>query len=186
MVPTKQKKIEAYIRGLSENIKGEVTSSEPTTLNKAVQMAHTLMEQKVKARVEVEADITRKAVRRTSKEQVLVVVEKTILTVNQQPLLQQIVALHKHQPRNNQNNQRQGNVSSNGQNVGNQNTNEAGQNVKCNKCGMQHYGNCPIKCNKCGKIGHKARECWSKVVATGANAPDCDSLTAEQRIERPH
>nr|GFA03949.1 hypothetical protein [Tanacetum cinerariifolium] len=35
---------------------------------------------------------------------------------------------------------------------------------------MQHYGNCPIKCNKCGKIGHKARECWSKVVATGANA----------------
>ncbi|GJT70084.1 putative reverse transcriptase domain-containing protein, partial [Tanacetum coccineum] len=34
---------------------------------------------------------------------------------------------------------------------------------------MQHYGNCPIKCNKCGKIGHKARECWSKVVATGAN-----------------
>ncbi|GJX65758.1 putative reverse transcriptase domain-containing protein [Tanacetum coccineum] len=24
--------------------------------------------------------------------------------------------------------------------------------------------------NKCGKIGHKARECWSKVVATSANA----------------
>ncbi|GJS10828.1 putative reverse transcriptase domain-containing protein [Tanacetum coccineum] len=71
--------------------------------------------------------------------------------------------------RNNQNNQRQGNVRAM-TNVGNQNTNEAGQNVKCNKCGMQHYGNCPIKCNKCGKIGHKARECWSKVVATGANA----------------
>ncbi|GJX39557.1 putative reverse transcriptase domain-containing protein [Tanacetum coccineum] len=55
-------------------------------------------------------------------------------------------------------------------NVGNQNTNEAKKNAKCNKCGMQHYGNCLIKCNKCGKIGHKARECWSKVVATGANA----------------
>ncbi|GJU30841.1 putative reverse transcriptase domain-containing protein [Tanacetum coccineum] len=52
MVPTEQKKIEAYIRGLSKNIKGEVTSSEPTTLNKAVRMAHTLMEQKVKARAE--------------------------------------------------------------------------------------------------------------------------------------
>nr|GEW87551.1 putative reverse transcriptase domain-containing protein [Tanacetum cinerariifolium] len=50
------------------------------------------------------------------------------------------------------------------------NTNEAGQNVKCNRCGMQHYGNCPIKCNKCGKIRHKARDCWSKMVATGANA----------------
>nr|GEX41659.1 hypothetical protein [Tanacetum cinerariifolium] len=38
MVPTEQKKVEAYIRGLSKNIKGEVILSEPTTLNKAVQM----------------------------------------------------------------------------------------------------------------------------------------------------
>nr|GFC57737.1 hypothetical protein [Tanacetum cinerariifolium] len=44
MVPTERKKVEAYIRGLSENIKGEVTSSEPATLSKAVRMAHTLME----------------------------------------------------------------------------------------------------------------------------------------------
>nr|GFB76228.1 hypothetical protein [Tanacetum cinerariifolium] len=71
--------------------------------------------------------------------------------------------------RNHQNNQRQGNARAM-KNVGNQNTNDAGQNVKCNRCGMRHYGNCPIKCNKCGKIGHKARDCWSKVVATGANA----------------
>nr|GFC51099.1 hypothetical protein [Tanacetum cinerariifolium] len=70
--------------------------------------------------------------------------------------------------RNHQNNQRQGNVRAM-RNVGNQNTNKAGQKVKCNKCGMQHYGNCPIKCNKCGKIGHKARDYWSKVVVTGAN-----------------
>nr|GFB84406.1 hypothetical protein [Tanacetum cinerariifolium] len=39
-----------------ENIKGEVTSSEPATLNKDVRMAHTLMEQKVKAIAEREAD----------------------------------------------------------------------------------------------------------------------------------
>nr|GEV73918.1 retrotransposon protein, putative, Ty3-gypsy subclass [Tanacetum cinerariifolium] len=56
MVPTEQKKVEAYIRGLSKNIKGEVTSSEPATLNKAVRMAHTLMEQKVKAIAKREAD----------------------------------------------------------------------------------------------------------------------------------
>nr|GEZ60465.1 hypothetical protein [Tanacetum cinerariifolium] len=55
MVPTKQKKVEAYIRGLSENIKGEVTSSEQATLNKALRMAHTLMEQKVKEIAEREA-----------------------------------------------------------------------------------------------------------------------------------
>nr|GEW02727.1 hypothetical protein [Tanacetum cinerariifolium] len=35
MVPTERKKVEAYICGLSENIKGEVTLSEPATLNKA-------------------------------------------------------------------------------------------------------------------------------------------------------
>nr|GFA88969.1 reverse transcriptase domain-containing protein [Tanacetum cinerariifolium] len=99
MVPTEQKKVEAYIRRLSENIKGEVTSSEPATLNKAVWMTHTLMEQKVKTIAEREAD-----------------------------------------------------------------------NKKRKWCGMQHYGNCPIKCNKYGKIGHKARDCWSKVVATGANS----------------
>nr|GEU63488.1 hypothetical protein [Tanacetum cinerariifolium] len=56
MVPTERKKVEAYICGLSKNIKGEVTSSEPATLNKAVWMAHTLMEQKVKAIVAREAD----------------------------------------------------------------------------------------------------------------------------------
>nr|GFA90497.1 hypothetical protein [Tanacetum cinerariifolium] len=39
-----------------QRIEGEVTSSEPATLNKAVRMAHTLMEQKVKAIAEREAD----------------------------------------------------------------------------------------------------------------------------------
>nr|GEY47881.1 reverse transcriptase domain-containing protein [Tanacetum cinerariifolium] len=56
MVPTVQKKVKAYIGRLSENIKGEVTLSEPATLNKAVRMVHTLMEQKDKAIAEREAD----------------------------------------------------------------------------------------------------------------------------------
>ncbi|GKC48239.1 hypothetical protein Tco_1065961 [Tanacetum coccineum] len=45
-------KIDSYIRGLSDNIKGEVTSSKPTNLNEAVPMAHKLMEQKLQARNE--------------------------------------------------------------------------------------------------------------------------------------
>nr|GFB25621.1 hypothetical protein [Tanacetum cinerariifolium] len=44
------------IQKMEENIKGEVTSSEPATLSKVVRMAHTLMEQKVKAKAEREAD----------------------------------------------------------------------------------------------------------------------------------
>ncbi|GJR11036.1 putative reverse transcriptase domain-containing protein [Tanacetum coccineum] len=50
MVSMDQKKIEAYIRGLCENIKGDVTSSKPAILNEAVRMAHTLMEQKAQAK----------------------------------------------------------------------------------------------------------------------------------------
>ncbi|GJY33884.1 putative reverse transcriptase domain-containing protein [Tanacetum coccineum] len=52
MVEPKSVKINGYIRGLSNNIKGEVTSSKPTNLNEAVRMAHKLMEQKLQARNE--------------------------------------------------------------------------------------------------------------------------------------
>nr|GEX73109.1 putative reverse transcriptase domain-containing protein [Tanacetum cinerariifolium] len=51
-VPCKKKKVEAYIKGLPENIKGEVTSSRPVNLNETVCMAHTLMEQKIQAKAE--------------------------------------------------------------------------------------------------------------------------------------
>ncbi|GKF26743.1 putative reverse transcriptase domain-containing protein [Tanacetum coccineum] len=46
-VPNEKKKVEAYIRGLPENIKGETTSSKPVVLNDVVRMAYTLMEQKL-------------------------------------------------------------------------------------------------------------------------------------------
>ncbi|GJU29498.1 putative reverse transcriptase domain-containing protein [Tanacetum coccineum] len=52
MVNPESVKVDAYIRGLTDNIKGEVTSSRPANLNKAVRMAHKLMEQKLQARNE--------------------------------------------------------------------------------------------------------------------------------------
>ncbi|GJT79829.1 putative reverse transcriptase domain-containing protein [Tanacetum coccineum] len=45
-------KVDAYIRGLTDNIKGEVTLSKPANLSEAVRMAHKLMEQKLQARNE--------------------------------------------------------------------------------------------------------------------------------------
>nr|GEU71726.1 reverse transcriptase domain-containing protein [Tanacetum cinerariifolium] len=50
MVEPERVKVDAYIRGLTDNIKGEVTSSKPADLNKVVRMAHKLMEQKLQAR----------------------------------------------------------------------------------------------------------------------------------------
>ncbi|GKE21096.1 putative reverse transcriptase domain-containing protein, partial [Tanacetum coccineum] len=52
MVEPKREKVYAYIQGLTDNIKGEVTSSRPANLNEAVHMAHKLMEQKSQARDE--------------------------------------------------------------------------------------------------------------------------------------
>ncbi|GJT39319.1 putative reverse transcriptase domain-containing protein [Tanacetum coccineum] len=52
MVEQERVKVDAYIRGLTDNIKGEVTSPKPADLNEAVRMAHKLMEQKSQARNE--------------------------------------------------------------------------------------------------------------------------------------
>nr|GEY49831.1 hypothetical protein [Tanacetum cinerariifolium] len=52
MVSTERKKIEAYIQGLSDNIKGTTISSRPTSLNEAMRMAHALMVQKAQDRAE--------------------------------------------------------------------------------------------------------------------------------------
>nr|GEZ15428.1 hypothetical protein [Tanacetum cinerariifolium] len=46
----------------------------------------------------------------------------------------------------------------------------------CERCFTYHVGPCMIKCHKCGKVGHKARYCKVKNVATGVNAlpiPTC-------------
>ncbi|GKF84480.1 hypothetical protein Tco_0249378, partial [Tanacetum coccineum] len=51
MIEPDNVKIDAYIRRLLENIKGEVTSSRPTNLSKAVRMELKLMEQKVQAKI---------------------------------------------------------------------------------------------------------------------------------------
>ncbi|GJY28429.1 putative reverse transcriptase domain-containing protein [Tanacetum coccineum] len=50
MVEPERVKVNAYIQGLTDNIKGEVTSSKSTNLNEAVRMAHKLMDQKSQAR----------------------------------------------------------------------------------------------------------------------------------------
>ncbi|GKG22719.1 putative reverse transcriptase domain-containing protein, partial [Tanacetum coccineum] len=47
MVELERVKVDAHIRGLSENIEDEVTSSKLSNLSKAVCMVHKLMEQKV-------------------------------------------------------------------------------------------------------------------------------------------
>nr|GEX89231.1 Gag-Pol polyprotein [Tanacetum cinerariifolium] len=51
-VPNENKKVELYIKGLPEIIKGETMSSRLVTLNEAVRMVHALMEQKIQSKNE--------------------------------------------------------------------------------------------------------------------------------------
>ncbi|GJX51360.1 putative reverse transcriptase domain-containing protein [Tanacetum coccineum] len=52
LVPTEKKKIERYVRGFPERIKGNITSSKPATLHDAINMARELVEQAVQAPTE--------------------------------------------------------------------------------------------------------------------------------------
>ncbi|GJX86454.1 putative reverse transcriptase domain-containing protein [Tanacetum coccineum] len=121
MVEPERVKVDAYIRGLTDNIKGEVTSSKPADLNEAVRMAHKLMEQKSQAR------------------------DARILEGKKR-------------------NQKQGNARAM------VTAPTDGKLPLCERCFTRHVGQCTIKCHKCGKVGHKARYCKEKSVATGANA----------------
>ncbi|GJT11559.1 putative reverse transcriptase domain-containing protein, partial [Tanacetum coccineum] len=52
LVPTKKKKIEKYVRGFPERIKGNITSSKPATLHDVINMARELVEHAVQAPAE--------------------------------------------------------------------------------------------------------------------------------------
>nr|GEV24920.1 hypothetical protein [Tanacetum cinerariifolium] len=51
LVPTERKKIEKYVRGFPERIKGNITSSKPATLHDAINMARELVKQAVQGRL---------------------------------------------------------------------------------------------------------------------------------------
>ncbi|GKC80749.1 hypothetical protein Tco_1131523 [Tanacetum coccineum] len=48
MVPNSKKLMEAFIRGLPQSLKGNVTALKPQTLEKATNIAHRLMDQIIK------------------------------------------------------------------------------------------------------------------------------------------
>ncbi|GJR77154.1 putative reverse transcriptase domain-containing protein [Tanacetum coccineum] len=147
MVEPERVKVDAYIRGLTDNIKGEVTSSKPADLNEAVRMAHKLMEQKSQARNE---RILEGKKRKWENLQG----GNSSGKGNQKDNSRQTL----------QNNQKQGNARAM------VTAPTDGKLPLCERCFTRHVGQCTIKCHKCGKVGHKERYCREKSVTTGANA----------------
>ncbi|GKA34581.1 putative reverse transcriptase domain-containing protein [Tanacetum coccineum] len=164
MVPTEKKKVEAYIRGLSENIQGEVTSSSPPTLSRTIRMPHKLMKQKRKSKMDREAEAKKQKWESFQPE------GNSGGNRNNQ----------RNQRNNNRGNwrdnnrqyqpnyQRQGNAKAM-TGARNNEIDQGGPTPKCNRYRVHHFGNCLAKCNKCGRIGHKDNDCRGKGVATGAH-----------------
>ncbi|GKE93087.1 reverse transcriptase domain-containing protein, partial [Tanacetum coccineum] len=152
MVEPERVKVDAYIRGLTDHIKGEVTSSRPANLNEVVCMAHKLMEQKSQARD-----------------------ERILEGKNQKwESSQSGNSIGKGNHKDNscqtlQNNQKQRNAQAM-VTVPTDGKVSFGSLPLCERCCTRHVGPCTIKCHKCGKVGHKERYCKEKNVATGANA----------------
>ncbi|GJS25484.1 putative reverse transcriptase domain-containing protein [Tanacetum coccineum] len=151
-------KNEAQTVELKDKSRSEVTSSKPANLNEAVRMAHKLMEQKSQARDERILEGKKQKWERFQSGNSSG--KNNHKENSRQPL---------------QNNQKQGNARA---------MITAPTNGKvsfrslplCEHCFTRHVGPCTIKCDKYGKVGHKARYCKEKSVATGANAqpiPTC-------------
>nr|GEX54909.1 hypothetical protein [Tanacetum cinerariifolium] len=152
MVEPERVKIDAYIQGLTDNVKGEVTSSKPVNPNEAVRMAHKLMEQKSQARDE------------------RILEGKKRKWENFQSGNSSGKGNHRDNSRQTlQNNQKQGNTRAmvtapaDGRVC-------SGSFPLCERCFTLHVAPCTIKCHNCGKVGHKISYCKEKNVDTGANA----------------
>nr|GEW12415.1 putative reverse transcriptase domain-containing protein [Tanacetum cinerariifolium] len=145
-VPTEKKKVEAYIKGLSENIKGEVTSSRPVNLNKAVCMAHTLTKQKIQAKVERIAQGNKRKWENS---------QGSNRNNNNSGNYQDNTRHHLY------NNQRQRNARAL-TNAPAEQSRYKGNKPICNNCKKHHTDNCVITCHNCRRPSHYTRECRKK------------------------
>nr|GEU53982.1 hypothetical protein [Tanacetum cinerariifolium] len=154
-VHSEKKKVELYIKGFPEIIKGETTSSRPATLNEAVRMAHALMEQKIQAKNERKTEgIKRKW-------------ENNNQGNNNNNNSNNRGNYRNNNRHNQNNNRRQSNARAltTSQNAGANQTRIA---PKCNHCGRCQNDQCPPKCDNYRRIGHKTKDCQSKNMASGA------------------
>nr|GFB75458.1 reverse transcriptase domain-containing protein [Tanacetum cinerariifolium] len=147
LVPTERKKIEKYVRGFPERIKGNITSSKLITLHDAINMARELVEQAVQGRA------------------------TKIGESNKRKWEDHQRNTNNNNPNNNNNNNRNRNNNHHQQQNRRQETarayaaapaegkDYAGNLPRCNRCNSHHNGKCPPKCQKCQRTGHQEKDC---------------------------
>ncbi|GJY62705.1 putative reverse transcriptase domain-containing protein [Tanacetum coccineum] len=85
LVPNENKKVERYIRGFPERIKGNIISSKPTTLHEAINMARDLVEQAVQgkaARVSESNKGSGKTTIKTTPTTTTIIITKTTIIIS--------------------------------------------------------------------------------------------------------
>ncbi|GKA44050.1 reverse transcriptase domain-containing protein [Tanacetum coccineum] len=162
MVPNSEKLMEAFIGGLPQSIKGNVTASKPQTLEEAINIAHRLMDQIIKHdSVQETNDHKRKFEDR-----------RNTIDNNNYP---------KYRNNNNHSNNRNNDNYQNNHNNHNRNNdyhhqqNRRQETVRtypakryhgnlplCTRCTLHHTGVCTVKCRTCNKVGHLTRNCRNK------------------------
>nr|GEV52716.1 putative reverse transcriptase domain-containing protein [Tanacetum cinerariifolium] len=153
--PTEEKKVELYIKGFPEIIKGETTSSRPAMLNEAVRMAHALMEQKIQAKNKrIAKGLKRKWENKNQG--------------NNNSNNSHNGGNYRNNNHHNQNNNRRKNNTRALTMAKNARANQTGIAPKCNHYGRCHIDQCPPKCKNYERMRHKAKDCRSKNVASGA------------------
>ncbi|GJR74857.1 putative reverse transcriptase domain-containing protein [Tanacetum coccineum] len=134
MVPGEEDRVEKFIRGLPDNIQGNVIAAEPTRLQDAVRIANNLMEQKLKGYAMKNAENKRR------------------LEVNQRDNRGQ-------QPPFKRKNVGGQNVARAYTAGNNERKTYNGPLPLCNKCKVHNKGLCIVRCGKYNKVGHLTRDC---------------------------
>nr|GEU97950.1 reverse transcriptase domain-containing protein [Tanacetum cinerariifolium] len=134
MVPREEDQIERYVKGLFDNIQGNVMSDEPMRLEDAIRLANSLMDQKLKGYAMKNAENKRR------------------LEVNQRDNRRQ-------QPPFKRPNVGGQNVAR-AYMAGNNERKPYNRPLPLyNKCKIHHEGPCIVRCRKCNMVGHLTRDC---------------------------
>ncbi|GKC12554.1 putative reverse transcriptase domain-containing protein [Tanacetum coccineum] len=133
MVPEEEDRVEKFIGGLSDNIQGNVITTEPIKLQDVVRIANNLMDQKLKGYAVKNAE-NKKRLEFNQRD-----------NRGQQPPFKRLNV-------GGQNVARAYTVGNNKRKIYN------GPLPFCNKCKLHHERPCTVRCGKCNKVGHLTRD----------------------------
>nr|GEU46570.1 hypothetical protein [Tanacetum cinerariifolium] len=155
MVPNKEDKVERFVGGLPDNIRGNVIIAEPTKLQDAIRFTSNLTDQKLKGYARsVENKRRLENNLRDNRGQQSVFKRQNIGGQN---------VARAYTTRNNEENGYIGSLP------------------YCNKCKMHHAGLCTVRCGNCKRVGHMTRDCkdiLGRIVLSRGNR------TVETRLEK--